>query len=209
MESKKYQDDLSHIRLMMERGSRFLSLSGLSGVFAGCVALTGSAFVYFKLKYFGTDYFSVKDRVLTDEILFSLIWTGILMVLLAISGAYFLSFRRSKIINQPLWNSATRRMILDFLVPLVTGAVFCIGLIYQNLFLWIAPATLVFYGLALISAEKHTLSEIKYLGFCQIILGVISVFFPGSGLVCWALGFGVLHIVYGLMMHRKYSTTNN
>ncbi len=209
MESKNYQEDLSHIRSMMERGSRFLSLSGLSGVFAGCVALIGAIFVWFKLKSRNIDYFSTLKNLAGSDILLSWIVTGLVILVLAISGAYFLTLKRSKETNQPVWSLTTRRMLLDFSIPLVTGALFCIGLLYHGLFLWLAPATLIFYGLALVSAEKHTLGEMKYLGFCQIILGLISVFFTELGLVCWALGFGILHIFYGLMMHRKYRATNN
>jgi hypothetical protein len=68
----------------------------------------------------------------------------------------------------------------------------------------VAPATLIFYGLALVNAERYTLTDIKYLGYCQIGLGLISLFFLGWGLVAWTFGFGVLHIVYGLIMHKKY-----
>lgn len=95
-------------------------------------------------------------------------------------------------------------MLSDFAVPLLTGAVFCFALLYHGLLLFIAPATLIFYGLALVNAEKHTLNDIKYLGYCQIILGLLSLFFLGWGLVFWAVGFGILHIVYGAVMYKKY-----
>jgi hypothetical protein len=67
-----------------------------------------------------------------------------------------------------------------------------------------APACLVFYGLALIQGSANTFDEIRYLGFSEIILGLISASVPGYGLVFWAIGFGVLHIIYGVIMYNKY-----
>jgi uncharacterized membrane protein HdeD (DUF308 family) len=71
--------------------------------------------------------------------------------------------------------------------------------------LWLAPsATLVFYGLALINASKYTVRDVFYLGICEIVLGVLSMFLTGFTLLFWALGFGILHILYGTIMYFKY-----
>jgi hypothetical protein len=89
-------------------------------------------------------------------------------------------------------------------IPLITGGVFILIMLYNGHFGLAAPASLIFYGLALIQGSSNTFDEIRYLGFCEIILGLISAFFPGYGLIFWALGFGVLHIVYGVIMYNKY-----
>jgi hypothetical protein len=68
----------------------------------------------------------------------------------------------------------------------------------------VAPLTLIFYGLALVNASKYTLSEVRWLGLTQILLGLAAAHFIGYGLVFWALGFGLVHILYGLVMHYKY-----
>jgi hypothetical protein len=68
----------------------------------------------------------------------------------------------------------------------------------------VAPATLVFYGLALVNGSKYTLNDIRNIGYLEAGLGVVSMFVPGYGLWFWALGFGVLHIVYGVTMYYKY-----
>ncbi|MES2397617.1 MAG: hypothetical protein V4549_16525 [Bacteroidota bacterium] len=67
-----------------------------------------------------------------------------------------------------------------------------------------APSSLLFYGLALINASKYTLNDIRYLGICEIVLGLIASLYIGYGLLFWAAGFGVLHIVYGAVMYYKY-----
>lgn len=204
MESKNYHEDLSHIRSMMERSSRFISLSGLSGVFAGIIALLGSVYIRFLLQGEGLNYHSLLNENLSSELLNKLLLTGFLILVFAVFSGYFFSSIKSKKINQPIWNTATRKMLADFAIPLLTGALFCAGLIFQGLYVFIAPTTLVFYGLALVSAEKHTLSDIKYLGYCQTLLGLISLFLPQWGLYMWAFGFGVLHVLYGIVMYRKY-----
>jgi len=63
---------------------------------------------------------------------------------------------------------------------------------------------LIFYGLALVDAGKFTYGEVFYLGILEIITGLVSAFFPSLGLFFWIFGFGVLHVIYGLVMYRKY-----
>ncbi|UFK98817.1 hypothetical protein [Kaistella faecalis] len=204
MESKNYQEDLSHIRSMMERSSRFISLSGLSGVFAGLVALLGAGYVYYILKREGIDYFEGKANLYSDDLVSELMLAGFVILVLAILSGYIFTAKKSKEKNLKIWDQTTKRLLFNFAVPLVTGGLFCLGMVYHEMFVFIAPATLIFYGLALVSASKYTFTDIQNLGYCQIALGLLSLFFLGWGLVFWAIGFGALHIVYGLVMHKKY-----
>lgn len=204
METKNYHEDLAHIRSMMERSSRFISLSGLSGVFAGLVALLGAVYVYFVFQRAGIDYFDGKRNVFSEDLVRELVMIGAAILVLAVLFGYIFTARKSKEKNLQIWDSTTKRLLFNFSVPLVTGGLFCLGLLYHDIFVFVAPSTLLFYGLALVNASKYTFTDIQYLGYCQIILGLLSLFLPGWGLVFWAFGFGVLHIVYGLMMHKKY-----
>lgn len=204
MDSKNYQEDLLHIRSMMERSSRFISLSGLSGVFAGLAALLGAIYVYFVFQRAGIDYFDGKRIIFTPTVVRELMVTGIVILVFALASGYFFTARKSKEKNLRIWDSTTKRMLYNFAVPLLTGVIFCLGLLYHGMFVFIAPSTLIFYGLALVSAEKYTLTDLKYLGYCQIALGLLSFFYLGWGLVFWALGFGILHIIYGIGMYKKY-----
>lgn len=204
MDSKNIQDDLSHIRSMMERSSRFISLSGLSGVFAGLTALIGAMYVYFVFQREGIDYFDGKRNVFTADLVNELFWIGLVILIVAISFGYFFTERKSKANNLKIWDSTTKRLLINFSIPLITGGLFCLGMLYHGMFVFIAPATLIFYGLALVNASKYTLTDVQYLGYLEIALGLLSLFFLGWGLVFWAIGFGVLHIIYGLIMHKKY-----
>ncbi|WP_185289872.1 hypothetical protein [Chryseobacterium lactis] len=204
METKNYHEDLSHIRSMMERSSRFISLSGLSGVVAGLAAIIGATYVYFVFKREGISYFDGDRNIFGPALVRELVWIGIAILVTAILSGYFFTASKSKKKGLKIWDATTKRLLITFAVPLVAGGFFCLALLYHHLFVFIAPATLIFYGLALVSAERYTLTDVKYLGYFEIILGLISLFFLGWGLVFWAIGFGVLHIVYGLIMHKKY-----
>lgn len=204
METKNYHEDLSHIRSMMERSSRFISLSGLSGVVAGLTALIGAGYVYFVLKREGISYFDGDRNIYQPALVRELVIIGVLILAVALLSGYIFTANKSRKKGLKIWDATTKRLLVTFVVPLITGGIFCLALLFHHIFLWIAPATLIFYGLALVSAERYTLTDVKYLGYCQIILGLASLFFLGWGLLFWAIGFGVLHIVYGSIMHKKY-----
>ncbi|MRX38662.1 hypothetical protein GJU43_05205 [Flavobacterium sp. LC2016-23] len=202
--NQKHQEDLSHIRSMMERSSRFISLSGLSGVFAGLSALIGGLYVYQLFKVNGVEYFDGEHKLYSVNLVSELIYIGIVILVCAFTFGIFFTLRKSKKYNLPVWTTATKNMLFNLAVPLLAGGIFCLALIYHGIYVLVAPATLIFYGLALVNAEKYTFSDVKYLGFCELILGFISLFFLGYGLIFWILGFGVLHILYGLIMFKKY-----
>jgi hypothetical protein len=207
------QDHLStleSIRTLMERSSRFISLSGLSGVAAGLFALAGAAAVFF---YLGIEpfegkrlaYFEVQTAGrwgLTYEVFLLLVASMVLIG--AVASGIFFTTRKARRRGQPVWGPLTRRLLINLAIPLVTGGVFILALYYHRVIGLIAPATLIFYGLALINGSKYTLNDIRYLGAMEIVLGLIGVFFPGFGLELWAIGFGVLHILYGAMMWNRY-----
>lgn len=202
--NQKQQEDLSHIRSMMERSSRFISLSGLSGVFAGLSALIGGLYVYQLFKANGLDYFDGVHKLYSVDLVSELVFIALIILFFALTFGIFFTIRKSRKYNLPIWTSATKKMLVNLAIPLLVGGVFCLALLYHQIYVLIAPATLLFYGLALVNAEKYTFSDIKYLGFCQLILGCFSLFFLGYGLFFWIIGFGILHILYGLIMFKKY-----
>ena len=61
---EKYIEDLKTIRQMMDRSGRFISLSGMAGVIAGCIAIL-SAYAAYELVYEGQDYFSYRKVLVT------------------------------------------------------------------------------------------------------------------------------------------------
>jgi hypothetical protein len=202
--NQKHQEDLSHIRSMMERSSRFISLSGLSGVFAGLSALIGGLYVYQLFKINGLDYFDGNSKIYSEDLVSELVFVALIILFFALTFGIFFTIRKSRKYNLPIWTTATKKMLVNLAIPLIVGGVFCLALLYHGFFVLLAPATLLFYGFALINAEKYTFSDIKYLGFCELALGCVSLFFLGYGLFFWILGFGILHILYGLIVFKKY-----
>lgn len=202
------QEQLQHIRSMMEKSSRFISLSGLAGVSAGFFALLGAgAFHIFLNRKLNTGYTEFAKSVPVDislNLLQFVILDGAAILFLSILTAIYFTTRKARSIGQTIWDPTARRMIISLAVPLVAGGIYCIMLLKYGWFGLIAPTTLIFYGLALINAGKHTLDEIKYLGISELALGLIGLFFIGYGITLWVIGFGILHIIYGLMMYARY-----
>lgn len=204
MDTKNYQEDLSHIRSIMEKSSRFISLSGLSGVFVGIFAVLGAVYVFFAFEREGIGYFDRYPKFYDFNFISELILVAFVVLVFSLAAAVFFTVRKSKRKELPIWATSTKLLIINFSIPLVTGGIFCLGLIFHHFYAFLAPCTLIFYGLSLINASKYTYSDIRYLGVCEVILGLLSSFLLGYGLVFWALGFGVLHIIYGLILYKKY-----
>ena len=210
-ETKKHLDSLSEIKNLMERSTKFISLSGISGVIAGITALIGAAIAYLRLDYYiGTvsmDYSTTRNVTLESIQTLTIELIGIALAVLFISviAGIVLTIKETKKNGQSIWDKNSMLLLSNLLVPLGTGGMFCLILIYHNLFVLVAPATLIFYGLALVNSSKYTVTEIKYLGILEIILGLLSAIFVGKGLFFWSIGFGILHIIYGTLMHFKYN----
>jgi len=195
---------LNDIRKMMDRSSRFISLSGLSGVFAGLTALVGAYFANKEIdRYVNRDlesaYFDVSVEV-------NLIKIALLVLIIALAGGLLFTYRQSRRKQLPIWDKTAKNLLLNLAIPLVAGGLFIIALliVHSNSYGLIAPSCLLFYGLALVNASKYTYTDIRFLGFCEIVLGLIAMFNIGYGLYFWAIGFGVLHIFYGTLMYFKY-----
>ena len=201
MENKEPLQQLAEIRSMMERSSRFISLSGLSGVMAGIYALVGAAFV----KYYPIGYERTGEFEWDTAIIYLLI-AAIVMGLSLLTG-FILTYRRAKLHGRKLIDHIAVRMLVNLVIPIATGGFVAFMFLYKGYLDLIAPSLLIFYGLGLINGSKYTLDDIRYLGLSELALGIICMLDPGHGLIYWALGFGVLHILYGTRMWWKYERT--
>ncbi len=207
MENKtKSFEDLDTIRTIMENSTRFLSLSGLAGVFAGLTALAGAAIAFFIILNgnFSNEFFSglsTEERSMVQK---SLIADAFFVLIAAITIGFILSQRKAASKGQRMWTPVSKRLLVSMFVPLISGGCLIIILYLQNHYQLIIPSMLIFYGLALVNAGKFTYGEVFYLGLFEIIIGLISAILPESGIFFWALGFGILHIAYGLLLYRKY-----
>lgn len=203
-EIQEYEKDLASIRNIMERTAKFISLSGLSGVLAGIYALAGAVAAYFIVHYPVSPFkYRIYSATAPDTLWKLLLIAGAVLIASLATGLYF-SNRKAQKHGIKLWTGASKKLLVNIAIPLVTGGLFILIMLSTGHYGLAAPASLIFYGLALIQGSSNTFDEIRYLGFSEIAIGLVSAMLPGYGLIFWALGFGVLHIVYGIIMYNKY-----
>ncbi len=201
--------DLAEIRKLMEKSSRFLSLSGLSGVFSGIIAILGALAAFFILnydaRYFRPDeYFSLYYGQPLSSFIYALIADAVIVLVLALASGFYFSYRKAKRSGEKFFDGIALRLLVSMGIPLIAGGLFCLILLYYRMVFLVGPATLLFYGLALLNGSKYTMNEIRYLGISEIVLGLVACLLPGYTIIFWSLGFGVLHIVYGGIMYYRY-----
>ncbi len=196
-------ETLQDIKRMMERSSRFISLSGLSGVSAGICALGGAYIAYTWIEHF---YYpadgSEKHRYIDDAPRFVILAAAVLAA--ALISSFYFTWRKAHKNGLPVWDPTAKKLMVNMTIPLMAGGFFVLGMLYHQAWGFVAPACLVFYGLALVNASKYTLGEIRWLGILEITLGIVNIFYERYSLYFWAMGFGLLHIIYGLGMWWKY-----
>jgi hypothetical protein len=201
---QQHLEDISEIRSLMERSSKFISLSGLSGIFAGSFALIGAYFAYSQLS---ESFKNSSEQYLTinSPIVRFLVIDGALVLILSLLFAIYFTARQTKKKGLKIWDKTSKRLLLSMMIPLITGGLFCI-ILFQHAPQLIDSATLIFYGLALLNASKYTFDNVKYLGFAEILLGLICGIVNDwhLGLLFWAIGFGLCHIIYGIVMYREH-----
>ncbi|CAM3670920.1 putative membrane protein [Flavobacterium saliperosum S13] len=199
MDTQNYLQDLKEIKDLMNKSSQFISLSGLSGILAGIYALIGAVVAYYLIENHDEYYITLESSTFKLILL-----TAALVLVASLLTAYLCTINKAKKVGEKVWNASSRRLLINFFIPLVTGGIFAILLLKNGYYGLVAPITLLFYGLACVNASKYTLRDVRYLGITEIILGLLAVEFSGYGLYFWVLGFGICHIVYGTVMHFKY-----
>lgn len=204
MDNKQLGAELHSIRALMERSAKFISLSGLSGMLAGVYALIGAGLAY-RTVYGTQSLFPYRDRFVNEPgVMWHLAWIALAVLGAALTTAFLLSRREARKQGQQIWNPASKGLLRAVGFPLVAGGLLILIMIYRGHFGFVAPASLIFYGLALVAGSRYTYSLVEWLGIFQLVLGLLAALFPGFGIIFWSVGFGVLHIVYGAIMHVRY-----
>jgi hypothetical protein len=194
---------IREIRQIMDRSSRFISLSGWSGVLAGISALAGAWLARQRIETYYANEFGnpgACPSCLKNELMMI---AGIVFMV-AFAGAIFFTYLKSRKDGMAIWGPSAKRLMWNTLLPMATGAFLIWRMMELKQYELIAPASLIFYGLALVNGSKYTMGEVRYLGYGIILTGMVNLWFSGSGLYFWAFGFGILHIIYGLTMWWKY-----
>jgi hypothetical protein len=195
---------IQDIRRLMNRSSRFLSLSGLSGIAAGAWALAGS---YFAARMIGSYYDEWNRHGYSDssfgELRNNLLLLAASVLALAMLSAFFFTWRRARQQDVSMWDRTARQLTINMMIPLATGGLLILAMLRVSDWHYVSSLCLIFYGIALVNGSKYTVNDIRYLGVLEIILGLLNTQYIGYGLYFWAVGFGILHIVYGFIMWWK------
>ena len=199
---ENYLSEIKEIKKIMTESNRFMSLSGLSGILVGIYALLGSLAAY-KVVYYPSSMFR---KVFVDQAFDSLFLIAGIVLAMSLLTGFWLTWRRTKKQGKTIWNTTTRLMLINASIPLIIGGLFILIFALRGIYLIAASSCLIFYGLALVSASKYSRKELFYMGLIEITLGLLAAIFPGIGLIFWAIGFGILHIVYGAVMYFRYET---
>jgi len=200
---KDYTKDLAEIRNMMERTSKFLSLSGWAGIMAGIYASIGAYVAHTLFQFRPLGVLEAANGTPEGNI-YNVIALAALVLVLSVGTAIYLSYRRARKTSESVWNATSRRLLYNMGVPLLSGGLLLLMFVEYGLIGLLAPITLIFYGLALFNAGNFTYHEVKYLGFIQIVLGLLASYFIAYSLLIWAFGFGFMHIVYGIYIYVKH-----
>jgi hypothetical protein len=198
------EKDIEMIRSLMERSVKFLSLSGLSGILAGVYASIGALIAYFLLYYPLSPLYYRIESIQSMDVVVQLFVLAVVVLAASLITGYWLSSRKAKKSGSSIWNATSKRLVLNLSIPLATGGIFILILLAYGHFGVAAPASLIFYGLAVINASDNLFDEVRYLGYSEILVGLICAALPGYGLLFWFVGFGLLHIIYGALMYKKY-----
>jgi Na+-driven multidrug efflux pump len=200
MDAQHTNKEFKKIREIMERSSTCLSLSGLGGILAGIVALISALWAYYLL------YKAHAVVALQQKLLLLAAATFVAAFL----SVLFFSYRRSKKIQLSFWNNPTRLLILSIAIPFIAGSFIVLWALENQLYFLLLPLSLIIYGIAIFCGSRYSTDEARYLAIAEMFLGCLSLWLPENyGLLMWAIGFGVLHIVYGAAVWNKYERKNN
>ncbi len=180
-------DNLRFIRETMERAAAFTAVPGWGQVGVGATALAAAA---------------LAARQPTVE-LWLVTWLSEAVVALALGG--WALARKAHAANDPILSGPARRFGLSFVPPLAAGGLLTVAL-YRAGVVQALPATwLMMYGVGVTTAGAFSVRIVPVMGLCFMLLGVVALFGPPPwGNWCMAAGFGGLHIVFGVIIARRY-----
>ena len=191
MNKDKALESVNEIKELMEKSSRFVSLSGFTAIIAGIYALAGACTVAHVL---------TPDTRLIVALQTSIVVAALVFVASAIT-AIILSYYKSKRISQKFFSRLTYRALWHFVLPLFAGGVLCLSMLWNGYYGILSSAMLVFYGLAQVNVSKYSYASLAWLGYAFILLGIVDSIVGGHSLLFWSIGFGGFHIIYGILFY--------
>ena len=211
MKDQEIKETLSDIRSMMERSQKVMYLDGAAGLLAGTWAIIGAVAV--SLVIYGTvsPLWMAHVQPVTDAGARTFIIVSVICV--AVFCAAFLSvwnMSRRRAIRQGMeftLDAGSRNLLKTFFSVMVAGGLVCLTPIINGLWSLIPGFMLLFYGLALvvISPIAFKVPITSLLGYIMIAIGIAALCLPAYGLSLWTIGFGVIHLIWGIWFSIRYN----
>jgi hypothetical protein len=187
-------DNLQFIRSTMERAGSFTAVPGWGMVVLGATALAASWFA--GSLPVAPVYGASHSRWL---------WVWMFEALLAAGIGVAALLYKALRAGDTIVNGPGRRFGLSVLPPFLVGALLTLVL-WQAKQLQLLPAVwLLCYGAGVVTGGAFSMRIVPVIGICFMILGTAALFAP-VGWAAWLLagGFGGLHILFGLIIARRY-----
>ncbi len=184
---ERAMDNLRYIRETMERATAFTGISGW-----GEVAIGGSALLT-----------SVLAAQQSSFRAWLAIWIAEGLISLLIAG--WSMDRKARAVQMPMMSGPGRKAVFSLLPPVLAGALVTIMLFRAGLTSAIPGVWLLLYGTSVVTGGMFSVPVVPIMGFCFMGLGALALFAP-SAFADWfmAAGFGGLHVVFGVIIARKY-----
>ena len=194
MNKDKALESVNEIKELMEKSSKFISVSGLAAILAGIYALAGA--------YIATQVITPETHLIVTLEFMAIIALSVLATAAVTAG--ILSYCKSQKTGQSFFSRLTYRALWNFSLPMLAGGIVCISILMHEYYDILASVMLLFYGLALVNTSKFTYSSVAWLGYAFICLGAVDCFWAGYSLLFWTIGFGGFHILYGILFYLHY-----
>lgn len=180
-------DNIQFIRDTMERSSSFTAVPGYGGILMGMTAI-------------GAAYFASIRAELHEWLSVWLVEAG-----LAFAIGLLAMWQKSRIIGTSLVSTPGKKFALGFAPPLIAGGVVTLGLFRYGQFEIMMPVWMLCYGASVVCGGAFSVRIVPVMGWCFMALGAIALVLPSTyGDLMMAASFGILHIVFGAVIARKY-----
>ena len=184
------RENLRVIRQVMERSTKYSTLSGLSGVLVGLTAIVGVAATR-----------SVRD-IYDHPLRLALIWLIVLAVAVGID--FVRNKRRAARVGKQVVSPLGAHILVAALPAFFAGAVLTAFFALHHLLFYVWGAWMLCYGLAICAVGLFSVRPVSYLGMAFALAGALTLFLQAPDpLAMMALTFGGFHIAYGLWTARR------
>lgn len=180
-------DNLQFIRETMERSTHFTAVPGYGGMLMGATAVAAA-------------FIANSQILLRDSVITWLVEAG-----LAFAVGLLAMWQKSKIAGQSLVSAPAKKFAFGFAPPLIVGVVIVLGLSQNGYFYVLPPVCMLCYGAAVVCGGAFSVRVVPVMGWCFIALGAVSFALPTNyGSLMMGVSFGLLHIIFGAIIARRY-----